>query len=138
MHPSPPLGSIGSSPWALCKLGSTIIPATLQLTAKDIAYRAQSADVKMLVCVNDDYVCAQAESALPDSRRLITRSSSPVSARDGFHDELVEGAPAEWERPVGGRGRDRARHHARVLHQRDDRHGQGGVPPTSPIRSAIS
>ena len=44
---------------ALCKLGATIIPATLQLTKKDIAYRVQSADVKMLVCWNDDYVCSQ-------------------------------------------------------------------------------
>ena len=50
---------------ALCKLGATIIPATLQLTKKDIAYRANAAQVKMMICVNDDYVCAQTELALP-------------------------------------------------------------------------
>ena len=34
---------------ALCKLGATIIPATLQLTKKDIAYRANAAQVKMMI-----------------------------------------------------------------------------------------
>ena len=90
---------------ALCKLGATIIPATLQLTAKDIAYRAQSADVKILVCVNDDYVCAQAESALPDSP-TVDHKVVVAGEREGWlsFDELVEGAPAEWERPVGDAG----------------------------------
>lgn len=90
---------------ALCKLGATIIPATLQLTAKDIAYRAQSADVKMLVCVNDDYVCSQAESALPDSP-TVDHKVVVAGEREGWlsFDELVEGAPAEWERPVGDAG----------------------------------
>ena len=32
---------------ALCKIGATIIPATLQLTSKDIAYRANMAQVRM-------------------------------------------------------------------------------------------
>ena len=52
---------------ALCKLGATIIPASLQLTKKDVAYRANSADVKAVVCVDDDYVCGQVEAALPDA-----------------------------------------------------------------------
>ena len=50
---------------ALCKLGATIIPASLQLTKKDIVYRANSAQVKMVVCVDDAYVCGQMEEALP-------------------------------------------------------------------------
>ena len=52
---------------ALCKLGATIIPASLQLTKKDIVYRADSAQVKAVVCVNDEYVCTQVEEALPSS-----------------------------------------------------------------------
>ena len=52
---------------ALCKIGATIIPATIQLTSKDIAYRANSADVKMVICVDDDYVVEQVEGALPNS-----------------------------------------------------------------------
>ena len=44
---------------ALCKLGATIIPASLQLTRKDVVYRVNSADVRAIVAVNDDYVCTQ-------------------------------------------------------------------------------
>ncbi len=114
---------------ALCKLGATIIPATLQLTKKDIAYRVQSADVKMLVCVNDDYVCSQVEEALP-ACPTVDHKIVVAGARGGWlgFDELVESASEEWTRPTGRGGRDVARHHARLLHQRDDRHGQGGLP----------
>ena len=41
---------------ALMKLGVIFIPATLQLTKKDIAYRANAAGVEMIVCINDSYV----------------------------------------------------------------------------------
>ena len=38
---------------ALCKLGAVCIPATYQLTTKDIVYRCNAADVRMIVCVDD-------------------------------------------------------------------------------------
>lgn len=90
---------------ALCKLGATIIPATLQLTKKDIAYRVQSADVKMLVCVNDDYVCSQVEEALP-ACPTVDHKIVVAGARGGWlgFDELVESASEEWTRPVGAEG----------------------------------
>ena len=59
---------------ALCKLGATIIPASLQLTKKDIVYRADSAQVKAVVCVNDEYVCGQMEEALPESPSIDRKS----------------------------------------------------------------
>ena len=48
---------------ALIKLGVIFIPGTLQLTKKDIAYRANAANVEMCICVNDDYVVEQMELA---------------------------------------------------------------------------
>ena len=87
---------------ALCKIGATIIPATLQLTAKDIAYRAQSANVKMLVCVDDDYVCTQAETAMEQvpgiQERVVVGGS-----REGWtsFDRLIADEPDQWERPTG-------------------------------------
>lgn len=51
---------------ALCKLGAVLIPASLQLTKKDIIYRGNAAEIKALVCVNDTYVCEQAEAAAPE------------------------------------------------------------------------
>ena len=90
---------------ALCKLGATIIPATLQLTRKDIAYRANSAGVKALVCVNDDYVCTQAEGALPESP-TVKHLICVAGKREGWlsFDELLEGQPDTFERPSGEAG----------------------------------
>ena len=76
---------------ALCKIGASIIPATIQLTSKDIAYRANSAAVKMLICVDDDYVVEQVEGALPNSPS-IQEKVLVAGNRDGWlsFDELIE------------------------------------------------
>lgn len=55
---------------ALHKLGATIIPATMQLTKKDIAYRVNAAGVKMMICVNDPFVVEQTEEAIPETKGL--------------------------------------------------------------------
>ena len=52
---------------ALHKLGAILIPGSLQLTKKDIAYRANAADVDMIVAIPDDFVMTQVEMALPES-----------------------------------------------------------------------
>ena len=90
---------------ALCKLGATIIPATLQLTSKDIAYRANSAQVKMVVCVDDDYVCGQMEQALPDSPTIAHRVVV-AGERAGWtaFDALVANEPDTFARPTGEAG----------------------------------
>ena len=86
---------------ALCKIGASIIPATIQLTSKDIAYRANSAAVKMLICVDDDYVVEQVEGALPNSPS-IQEKVLVAGKRDGWlsFDELIENESDEWERPT--------------------------------------
>ncbi|PWM52452.1 MAG: acetyl-CoA synthetase [Clostridiales bacterium] len=48
---------------ALIKLGVIFIPGTLQLTKKDIVYRANAAKAEMIICVDDDYVINQVEAA---------------------------------------------------------------------------
>ena len=90
---------------ALCKLGATIIPASLQLTKKDIVYRADSAQVKAVVCVNDEYVCGQMEEALPESPSIENRIIV-AGERDGWtpFDQLIEGESDEFERPRGEAG----------------------------------
>lgn len=87
---------------ALCKIGASIIPATIQLTSKDIAYRANSAAVKMLICVDDDYVVEQVEGALPNSPS-IQEKVLVAGKRDGWlsFDELIEDESDQWERPTG-------------------------------------
>lgn len=90
---------------ALCKLGATIIPASLQLTKKDIVYRAESAQVKMMICVNDDYVCGQTELACPEAPSIQQRIIV-AGERDGWtpFSELVDGASDVFERPTGEAG----------------------------------
>lgn len=87
---------------ALCKIGATIIPATLQLTKKDIVYRAQSAHVKAMVCVDDDYVCGEVEKALPESPSI---ESIIVTGgtREGWtsYESLLEEGSEGWVRPAG-------------------------------------
>ncbi len=87
---------------ALCKIGATIIPATLQLTTHDIKYRANTANVRMLVCVDDDYVCTQAEGAVEDSP-TIQNKVCVAGSREGWlsFDELIAGESEEWTRPTG-------------------------------------
>ena len=90
---------------ALCKLGAVVIPATLQLTKKDVAYRVNSADVKAVVCVDDDYVCSQVEAALPECPSIIGRLVAGGS-REGWvdFDALIAGEPDVFERPTGEGG----------------------------------
>ena len=54
---------------ALHKLGVILIPATLQLTKKDIVYRGNAAGVKAVICVDDDFVVGQMEAAAPEGTR---------------------------------------------------------------------
>lgn len=87
---------------ALCKIGATIIPATLQLTKKDIVYRAQSAHVKAMVCVDDDYVCGEVEKALPETPS-IENVIVAGGAREGWisYESLLEEGSQDWTRPSG-------------------------------------
>ncbi len=87
---------------ALCKLGATIIPASLQLTRKDVVYRVNSADVKAIVAVNDDYVCTQVEQAMPDCPSVIEKFIVDGS-RAGWidFDDLIAGKSEVFERPTG-------------------------------------
>jgi acetyl-CoA synthetase len=87
---------------ALHKLGAILIPASLQLTKKDIIYRANSADVRCVVCVNDDFVVSQTELALPDSPTI--KSKILIGGkREGWHSfhESIEAFSEVFERPTG-------------------------------------
>lgn len=88
---------------ALQKLGAISIPATVQLTKKDIAYRNNSASVKMIISVADEEVIEGIEEALPESPTVEYKALVGAS-KEGwidFDSELVK-APEEWTRPSGG------------------------------------
>ncbi len=87
---------------ALIKLGVVFIPGTLQLTKKDIAYRANAANVEMFVCLNDDYVVDQLEKALPEMPGVKNICMVGNQARDGWinFNEEIEQYSDVFERPA--------------------------------------
>ena len=89
---------------ALCKIGAVIIPATMQLTAKDIIYRANAANVKAVFCYSDSegFIASQMEQALPGCPTIKTRILTP-DKRDGWlaFNEALDGFPDTFVRPSG-------------------------------------
>ena len=84
---------------ALCKLGAVVIPATMQLTKKDIVYRANAARIKALVCVDDAFVVEQVELALPECETVGYHILTP-GKREGWlsFSDGIAGQPETLER----------------------------------------
>lgn len=57
---------------ALHKIGAIAIPATSQLTYKDIEYRCNTADIKMIICVNTSSLIEYINKARPKCKTLKT------------------------------------------------------------------
>jgi len=51
---------------ALHRIGAILIPSSVQMTKKDIIYRANSAGVKLIAAAADDYAISQVEAARPE------------------------------------------------------------------------
>ncbi len=88
---------------ALIKLGVIFIPGTLQLTKKDIAYRANAANIEMIICLNDSYVIKQVEDALPQMPCVKNIGLVGDIDREGwfnFNREIAT-QPDHLERPAG-------------------------------------
>lgn len=87
---------------ALHKLGAVLIPGSLQLTKKDIAYRANAAKISAIVCVDDPFVIEQVEEAEPEAETL--RHKILVGTqREGWLSfaEGIQNQSTEFPRPTG-------------------------------------
>ena len=71
---------------ALHKLGAVAIPATHLLTKKDIVYRANAADIKMIVCAGEPVILQHVIDALPESPSVKTVVSIGPEIPEGFQD----------------------------------------------------
>ncbi|HEX9062519.1 MAG TPA: AMP-binding protein [Clostridia bacterium] len=87
---------------ALHKIGAVAIPATHLLTAKDIIYRNNAADIKMIVCVNEQEVLEHIENAEGKSPTL-KQKAIVGGKKDGWLDfnAEIESASEIFERPSG-------------------------------------
>lgn len=87
---------------ALHKIGAVLIPGSLQLTKKDIVYRANAAGICTIICVNDEFVLTQVDEAIKETTTLKNRILV-VDKRDGWLDlnDEVAKFPDTFERPTG-------------------------------------
>ncbi|WP_418518153.1 AMP-binding protein [Pseudoruminococcus massiliensis] len=87
---------------ALHKVGAVLIPGSLQLTKKDIVYRGNSAEVKAIICVNDDFVINQVEAS---EKEIPTLENKIVvgEPREGwrFFEDEIEPFSDKFARPTG-------------------------------------
>ena len=86
----------------LHKLGAICIPATHLLTTKDIIYRNNAADIRMVVTVNDPEVIQHIEEAEDKSPTLQLKAVLGLD-RDGWYNfsAEMEKVSASFTRPVG-------------------------------------
>ena len=81
---------------ALHKLGAVVIPATHLLTKKDIVYRCNAADIKMIVCAGEEVITKHIMDAMPDSpsvKHLISIGSDMPEGFKDFHEGMKNAAP---------------------------------------------
>lgn len=86
---------------ALHKIGAVIIPATHLLTAKDIIYRNNAADIKAIVCAGDDVIIRHIQDALPKSpsiKKLISIGPVIPEGWEDFHKGIAHAEP--FKRPA--------------------------------------
>lgn len=87
---------------ALEKIGAISIPATVQLTKKDIVYRNNAASVKMIVSVSEHEIVSFVEEAMEESPTVECKALVG-GTRDGWldFDAELDKASADWTRPSG-------------------------------------
>jgi acetyl-CoA synthetase len=85
---------------ALNKIGAITIPATHLLSTKDIIYRNNAADIKMIICIPDPLVIEHVENSESASPTLKHKVVTGMD-REGWLNftEGVEKSPEHFERP---------------------------------------
>ena len=90
---------------AFCRLGVTVIPATYMLTTKDIAYRAELANIRMLITVPDDSVCGYVDEAIAklQTKGITVERGIVGGTRAGYTDvgALIDAGDENFIRPTG-------------------------------------
>lgn len=75
---------------ALHRIGAIVIPATDQLLQSDIEYRANAADVKMIISYDNPNIQGEIDKAMPKSSTVKYLVTVGNEKRDGwisFHEE---------------------------------------------------
>ena len=91
---------------ALHKLGAIVIPGSYQLTTKDLDYRLNIANVKMLITVADEDVVPHVKVALPSCPTVRHFATVGTQTIDGAIDyrRVIGNYSPEFARPCGDEG----------------------------------
>lgn len=87
---------------ALHKIGAIAIPATNQLTKKDLIYRFNKANVKAIICTADGEISDHVETALPESPSVAIKIivNGKKSGWNCFDEDIIRFSDS-FERPTG-------------------------------------
>ncbi|MCC8117032.1 MAG: AMP-binding protein [Planctomycetes bacterium] len=87
----------------LHKVGAIVIPATFQLTAKDIAYRCHAANIKMSCAADDPDIVKAVNAAKPTCDPALITSILGSDIPDGWRSMRadLDAASEDWTRPTG-------------------------------------
>ena len=83
---------------ALHKLGAVAIPATHLLTKKDIVYRCNAADIKMIVCAGENVITdhiIEAMPACPTLKHVVSIGPGMPEGFKDFQEGIAHAAPFE-------------------------------------------
>ena len=87
---------------ALHKIGAICVPASHLLTTRDIVYRNQAADIKMIVTANEDYLMDSVDESQEDSPSLKIKAVVAELAPAGMNRDAEVALDSEhFERPLG-------------------------------------
>ncbi len=81
---------------ALHKIGAVVIPATHLLTKKDLVYRANAADIKVIVCAGEGDILMHIEEAMPYSptvKKLVSVGPQIPEGFEDFHEGIEHAKP---------------------------------------------
>ena len=81
---------------ALHKLGATVIPATHLLTKKDIVYRCNAADIKMIVAAGEEEITKHIIEAMPECpsvHKLVSVGPEIPEEFEDFHKGIESATP---------------------------------------------
>jgi acetyl-CoA synthetase len=95
---------------ALEKIGALCIPASYQLTQKDLVYRCNIAGVKALITVDDGELLDNLEKVLPECKSVVVKALVGTRVPGGFVDfrRAIDEAPEEFSRLEAGYAEDAA------------------------------
>jgi len=90
----------------LHKIGAIATPGTHMLTAKDLVYRIEKADLRMVICINEESLPDYVDEAQGKTRQILKDKVLLGSDRDGWLnlETVINKASPDFTRPVGEAG----------------------------------